>query len=162
LTGNSLFVVHRLLIEVDYSSIGDQYSELLQKWEMPRGSTIMLAYYVTNLSDFSFSGKIIDMSTSFNETALGPTSMLRENRQLIIRALPRGHRIMFYQTNVRMYSEGKGWFRVVMVADDGQQIEYFSSTDGPGTSQWQSGFDVINREQLEIIKLLKEISAKLQ
>jgi hypothetical protein len=160
LTGNSAFVVHRLLIEVDYSLIGDQYSELL-KWELPRGSTIVLTYYVTNLSASSFSGRIKDISTSFNETSLGANSMVRENRQLIIQAIPQGQRVMFYRTNVRMYSEGQGWFRVIMAANDGQEIEYLSSVDGPGTSQWQFGFVVINREQLEIIKLLKEISGKI-
>jgi hypothetical protein len=154
--------VHRLLIEVVYSLIGDQYTGLLQQWEMPRGSTIMLTYYVTNLSDSSFCGKIKEISTSFGETSLGASSIVRENKQLMIRALPSRARTMFYVTRVRMYSEGKGWFRVIIEPNDGQQIEYFSSEEGPPTgSQWQSGFDVINREQLEIIKLLREISGKL-
>lgn len=157
-------MAHRLLIEADYKLVRDQYPGLLEKWEMPRGSVIELVLYITNLSTSIFNGLVKEISTSFNETALGGSSVIRENVQVSIEGLPPNVKTKLYQTNVRMYSEGKGWMRCKLEANDKQPIEYLHSQEAMplAGSEWLWGFDVINREQLEIIKALKEIRDKIR
>jgi hypothetical protein len=157
-------VAYRLLIEADYRIINNEYPGILQRWEMPRGSIIELELYVTNISSSIFNGLVTGITISFNETAFGSSSIVDEKVQIAIDGLPPNLKTKLYQTNVRMFSEGKGWIRCVLESSDKQPIEYFHSVQEPPIlgSVWVWGFDVISREQLEIVKLLKEIRDKIR
>ncbi len=159
------FMTHRLYIGVKYSVGDDRYSGLLQKGEIPRGLPISVTYYIGNLGMNYFSGSIKEITTTFNETQSGSYSaIVRENPQRSITDLPPKETWAVYQSNIQMQFEGKGLFRCILESFDDEDIEYFISDDpkqSSGSKSWAYEFNVINREQLEIISLLKEIRDKI-
>jgi hypothetical protein len=63
-----------------------------------------------------------------------------------------------------MFSEGQAWLTLHFKAnDDNQPIEFYTypMIKGDQPDKWYIGFQVINREQLTIIKLLDQLNRKL-
>jgi hypothetical protein len=159
------FMAHRLSVGVKYSIGDNRYSGLLQKGEIPRGLPISVTYYIGNLGTQYFSGSIKEITTTLNETPSGSYSaIIRENPERSITDLPPGETWAVYQSNIQMQYEGKGLFRCILESFDDEDIEYFISDDPRqenGSNSWSYEFNVINREQLETISMLKEIRDKI-
>ena len=81
----------------------------------------------------------------------------------VISNLTKKDRRKIYEIVIPMVIEGNGWFKCILEpADKNNTITYFTQQGNQniGTEVWAHMFNVINRERLEIIKLLKEIKDK--
>lgn len=158
-------MAHRLAIGVQ-SSISDlTYSPWLKDWEFPRGSDADCIWYIQNIGNLEFAGVLKNITVLFDAASFGSaTSIVKQDLQLRIDRLHVGETRRMYQSIFRMLLEGPGWFKCSLQADDGQHIEYYQGLGGPllQTNEWMWGFNVINREQLQIIRLLDDLLKRTQ
>lgn len=149
-------MVHKLLIKLDYS-FSDPLANLLAKEEFPRAATVELTYKATNVADIPFPGGVLK-----EVRADLPNLRVSNTPNTTIDPIAPNETKVIHQWKVFMSIEGIVWIRCQIHANDNQPIEYFQSkTALVGTENWHYPFTVINREWLETIKLLKEISSKL-
>ncbi|MFY9870183.1 MAG: hypothetical protein WAK17_10725 [Candidatus Nitrosopolaris sp.] len=68
-----------------------------------------------------------------------------------------------FEDKIPLSSEGQRWEKCKIDSNDNEPIEYFRAKGGisGGAGEWLRPFVVVNKEQLEIIKLLKEIRDKI-
>jgi hypothetical protein len=155
---------YNLLIEVECNSSDNRYSKLLKILEIPRGLTISVTFYITNLSNTNFNGTLTEINTLFNKTILGSDATIRKEEKTPITNLSKQKREL-WRGDMQMFIEGNGWFECILKPYNKEDtIEYFTNGGNRslGTKSWTQVFTVINREQLEIIKLLQEIRDKIK
>lgn len=151
-------MTHKLLLSFDaiFESSNDQ---LLKPDEIPRGEMVEFRFKITNLGDLPFDGKIdkigVKIIGGVNSYKIlnSPISNLRrlDTKEISEVYFP-------------MKFEGIIWVYCVIKSSDDSSVEYFQSSDEPlvGTDEWQLPLVIINREQLEILRLLKKINEKIK
>ncbi len=156
-----------LLIEVELGLSKNQYSNLLHTNEIPRGLTIPINFYVTNLGVSSFDGTVKQIGFSFNKPNSEIVDITKDKPAYPIANLLEKsfkERKLFYRNTINIFEEGiVECICILKPYNEGDKIEYLTNNGNQslGTKSWSHIFHVINREQLEIIKLLREIRDKI-
>lgn len=154
-------MISELLIEVECRSSDNKYTELFKKLEIPRGLTVFVIYHITNKSKTKFSGTLKEIKTYFDRTMPSEEYYgLKDEKEISIVDLQENEKRQIYETKMQMSIEGNGWFEcIVEPYNKEDEIKYFTNDGNQslGTKLWTQPFKIINKEQLEIIALLKEI-----
>ena len=156
-------VVNKLVIEVEYQLSDKEFVELLGTWEFPRGTTTNILFFVTNISEEEFRGGVLrEITVSINES-IGVGIQFQLKPHVNIPSIGPDEKTRIFEYKVPMSSEGQGWIKCKIDSNDKQPIEYFQAKGGisGGTEEWLRPFVVVNKEQLEIINLLKDIREKI-
>ncbi len=146
-------MVHKLTVEIEYRF--DQQYTGLKQWELPRGSIVSIIFYLTNIGEMEFNGILKEVRITMGESGFQGAQVSRKVEGQI-RAVPQ-QKIKIHESSVLMIQEGLGWIKAEIKSNDDQPIEYYQITGNPPLPEWAVPFVIINSEQLEIIKLLKEI-----
>src|SRR5437660_2137709 len=153
-------MAHKLLIQAIYTFSDRQYLSNVGTREFPRGAEVNVIITMKNIGKSLFSGgRLTEIAASFDETAFGGGMRLRMKPEIKIQVLEPNQTIRLFQSSLTMYHEGLGWLRCKIQPDDGQPIEYFQdeTVGSQGIDEWQNFYVVVNKEQLEILALLKQM-----
>lgn len=132
-----------------------------------RGEAYTISLKANNISSARFSGgKITRCWLEYLQTK-GVITRLRQLLDLRVPPLNTGEQQEIGTTTWAPSTEGKGWFRIQVEADDGKPIEYYREIRGKDEllkgDVYYQGFYVINRESLliaEELHKLREILTK--
>jgi hypothetical protein len=156
-------VLRRLSIEVEFTladESDEQYSDILKRYEIPRGILIAVTFYVTNMDSQTYSIYIEKISTMLIEPNSGKPFVILNEKPIGAGNIFPEQKTVLHKTTIRMPFEGNAEFECVLKPyNSEEEIEYFAYGGNQflGTKSWTKPFKVVSPEQSEIIKLLKEI-----
>jgi hypothetical protein len=157
-------VIRRLSIEVEYTLADkldeQQYSDILKRYEIPRGILISVTFYVTNMDSQPYSIYVEKISTILIEPHSGKPFVILNERPIGAGDIFPEQKTVLHKTTIRMPFEGNAEFEIILKPyDNKEELEYFMDDGNQfiGTKSWTKPFKVVSPEQSEIIKLLKEI-----
>ncbi|HXT84820.1 MAG TPA: hypothetical protein VN704_10915 [Verrucomicrobiae bacterium] len=157
-------VLRRLSIEVEFNLADkldeQQYSDTLKRHEMPRGILISVTFYVTNMDSQPYSIYIEKISTMLIEPNSGKPFIILNERPIGAGNIFPEQKTVLHKTTIRMPFEGNAEFEIILkLYNSEEEIEYFMDNGNQflGTKSWIKPFKVVPPEQIEIIKLLKDI-----
>ena len=136
---------------------------MLGNWEFPRGATTNIVFYVTNISEEEFRGGVLRITVSIKESPLGVGIQLRLKPHVNIPSIIPQEKTRIFEDRIPLSSEGQGWIKCKIDSNDNEPIEYFQAKGGisGGAGEWLRPFVVVNKEQLEIIKLFKGLGTRI-
>jgi len=158
---------HQLLIEFNIIPFENTYADILEANEIPRGKNAHITFKIKNIGLSTFNGTVEEIGifykgstehqsiigeTPINITDL-PAKYINEKRKLFDRVIV-------------LQEEGAAYIILrIRPFNTGEEIEYFSNNGiediSLGIESWTQVIRVINREHLEMIKLLKELNNKI-
>jgi hypothetical protein len=157
-------VIRRLSIEVEYTLADkldeQQYSDILKRYEIPRGILISVTFYVINMDSQPYSIYVEKISTILIEPHSGKPFVILNERPIGAGDIFPEQKTVLHKTTIRMPFEGNAEFEIILKPyDNKEELEYFMDDGNQfiGTKSWTKPFKVVSPEQSEIIKLLKEI-----
>jgi hypothetical protein len=156
-------VLRRLSIEVEFTladESDEQYSDILKRYEIPRGILIAVTFYVTNMDSQTYSIYTEKISTMLIEPNSGKPFVILNEKPIGAGNIFPEQKTVLHKTTIRMPFEGNAEFECILKPyNSEEEIEYFAYSGNQflGTKSWTKPFKVVSPEQSEIIKLLKEI-----
>lgn len=145
-------------VEVDYEH--EEYKKLLQANELPRGIDSFFTFHLTNVGDTEFNGKLKTIIASYGGSGFGNvlTASHTPNHQIFL-----GVKEKYTTPRARFdtYVEGLMVVSVEITADDNSPVEYLQGIDSTPLPGWLKPFFIVNREQLEMLLVLKKLESKL-
>jgi hypothetical protein len=157
-------VLRRLSIEVEFTladESDEQYhSDILKRYEIPRGILIAVTFYVTNIDSQPYSIYTEKISTMLIEPNSGKPFVILNEKPIGAGNIFPEQKTVLHKTTIRMPFEGNAEFEIILKPYNNEdEIEYFMDNGNQfiGTKSWTKPFKVVSPEQSEIIKLLKEI-----
>jgi hypothetical protein len=157
-------VLHRLSIGAEITladeSDGQRYSDILKRYEIPRGILISVTFYVTNMDNQPYSIYTEKISTMLIEPDCGKPFVVLNEKPIGAGDIYPGQKTMLHKTTIRMPFEGNAEFEIILKPYNSEdELEYFTDDGNQflGTKSWTKHFKVVSPELSEIIKLLKEI-----
>src|SRR6476469_7966734 len=156
-------ILRRLPIEVEFTladKSDEQYSDILKRHEIPRGISISVTFYVTNMDNQPYSVYTEKISTILIEPNSGKPFVILNEKPIGAGNIYPDQKTVLHKTIIRMPFEGNAEFECILKPyNSNEEIEYFIDNGNQflGTKSWTKPFRVVSPEQSEIIKLLKEV-----
>ncbi len=156
-------ILRRLSIEVEFTladKSDEQYSDILKRHEIPRGISISVTFYVTNMDNQPYSVYTEKISTILIEPNSGKPFVILNEKPIGAGDIFPEQKTVLHKTTIRMPFEGNAEFECILKPyNSREEIEYFIDDGNQylGIKSWTKPFKVVSPEQSEIIKLLKEI-----
>lgn len=154
-------MAHKIQIGASYEYISD-FQDLLSPWEFARSDSVTFIVTLTNIGQSTFSGQFRIFECIFGSTAMGGAAANIVQTNTPIQLLEPNSSLPPMASAFVMTLEGQAWLRCKLSSNDNQAIEYYLGSLLIGEDKWAQGFTVVNREQLMMLKLLKEIKDKIK
>lgn len=149
-------MVHRILIEVAVS-LDPKYKALLRHFEVVRGVDVAFRFRIRNIGKTTFPGGRLENVTFEKPLALRSMTLIMRPKQVKI---PKLKPKQAYTTEVEAYFAFSGvhFIKIKIKANDKSEIEYYQLKKAlPLKNEWSVPMNVLERENLEQILLLKKL-----
>lgn len=152
-------MVYGLLVEPSIVLKDRGYNKLLKRREYPRSGLLSITLTITNNGQSDFPGGTV------TDVILDHTSGTYRTWRTLnfqIPLLNPKQKCIVPASWFRLEVEGLFWLKSTIKAIDGQEIQFYQIGSGEPANVWMSPLVVVNRENLNIVRLLKEINIKLE
>ena len=154
---------HKLIISLKYT-VPNPYRKNLRASEFPRGIALELSFVAENIGDNEFPGGTLKgVSINYGTETVGGLRTFRD-LNATIDSIKKGKQrvILVWPTIFKI--PGLAWIKCTLELKNKEDsiLLFQSVTDTePTKSVWQNAYAVIDRENLEIMELLRGINSKL-
>lgn len=152
-------MAHKLLVKADILLEDKGFKSYLKYAEYPRGGSISVTLTFTNIGESDFPGGIINQ---VNLEHGGGISQSWRTVNASIPVLKTKEKFTFSGQSFPIELEGLYWLKCKVEASDKKPIEFFQFEGGDAHEEWMKPITVVNRENIEIIKLLEKLLEKIE
>ena len=149
---------HKLLIEttdLKYTEKYKEYNEYTTPIEVIRGVPFRCELKITNIGEKEFPGGELSLTINMGE---GRRSIsISPVKKSKIERIAKEENMICVSPNIMAGAAGIGDIRLKVLAEDGEKVLYARSRDREPTDSWSNPIYSIEREYIEIIRLLKEL-----